>query len=1820
MANITNVKKQQVGVWANGAPIFEEENEKIKQLLGEMPHAEVAPNAGLAADQVPWLVWKGKLYSKSGADQHLVMFARKHLEGVKGADKIGSPAVHLLSHAGPSIAKYILDQFFPGHSGEVSAIVAKLITAMPKREDGPSMPKHHGLAYTGSYSGSAYHTGGCGQCSGKFIGSGQISLEALANYRQTLNSSIKEKIMDAVITSASTMGVAVSGSSRDEKVESVIRGLGLAAGKNYPAENFGKICVGIAKAVNAAYGELIINPNMPPVAICEQLSEFLVSLVAGMRAEFLAVYTDVKRIIQNLEILRHELDDARGRVKDQISSIKEPGIVNASAKHLEIEDDIAKEVARQLEMLKNLVNVNLAPNEQILAEMLKSSEDYKSFVAKISKAPSGDSKSSFSQAISKVLNGQAVTAASARLVETNLRALGISLEEYARLDTTEKLRGRIAEKLTTLDPNDPKTALLVSAANFIATAAGYHDLILEKLEQLKSGSGPNDYSEGPFEKQVATRAVMQKLIFDGFAKEITSLFDSFITAVDKMTEQIGKQIPVTAELERFIEHLSDYAPSLNIAQKKNTYFALIGFYKDALSREKKDAFVRDLSILDKHLAGLVAAPENAKGVELIRTVKTVIESMYNIVSKYSDNVAAKFGRGGEYGGGCDKSGYGEVRGSGVLDEYKHLVGDLPHVTSRRRKNIEDVVKQANYRFRVAQIRENLLAEKEELATYSANYTSLVTKTIAKKLEQCAKEEKAAANEMKKIKDQLEAIKDDEYIASRVADTTAEVSTREKFIKVMEDVSNNVSRAFGVKKKFWTTVEAIDAYMHVFTDAIITHPDDVKEITAMLSGVDIVADWYEESTGDALAAFFDLSPHKEGDGPGYGYGDGDIDSDSDSDYGSTYTTTTTHTSDTPKLSFTGLGEVDPGKSHYYERLKSPGNVTAPDMPWTYNAKLNGVKKIFDNFLALKNILNMYVNIGRQFGDTEIHTKVFMTPMQIYNNLVEFICVSSITRGTDIGVKFSEGDDSDKSRRIKNFLAKTLNDVTCMPSGTWMKPVPSYDFSEERNYFVMIMKCLAAKILTVTGTYEVFNHSAEYLSLRPVRMILGADETTPKIETEATELYFRLPLLATYYNSIFGWNKSDGYTPRDKLPRKHKSVKITMVPDIDGIFSGLINIMFRRVDGIDPGNFNDTEVKDIIREVNVIYHRLHSAHPTDITRGIIREFVREVNRRFAIVSVEEHDKYEVMRGELYDYQRDYDSENNPVYAILPGEEESTIWGEKKLKSPAERLAASNGVNDLGSANLKESKFGFTDQYRVIVEEFRKNIDGVADQSKKDTPYDPGFRSLIRNARTELMSTVDDNKRFRIVSRLIRGSEYDYRVSGVNCIALHETVVTGLNLLSCIHSMLANFKNTIYAIDIYEFILAVKDTIDDKTSSPSLDIDVSVYIGNRLGADVANSEHFGRYFSTVLKSLSGGPDETHFTSVVASDIRTFGNAAKYFNLDYVLYALLETVAGLNCGSDGLVNISFESDRFQINHGRLRELVERIFTEVSGAIDTLRPHFNGEALKKYTDKKTPGSLYWLREQLMEKIIIGRRKMPKGAEEPIDNKGSRLKYETLDDLAVRLNNIYRVLKNVAVTSNAPFAQAYRFLVSVHDPVKYDATDGDLPMVSDIIHNPYDELLFHHDGKNKIADLRVVPRFEQFYKWDNDLTVNRSCVIMFNQIVAKYIYSFYDPMTSKIYSGLVAPLASTFTRSLTNHAYTYPDVSPAMYITYRDPTTHLNAEHVLDNTIDILREKISSYGGVVIDPTKYERIRDAIGKPGFDSSKFGAADDEVTNADRKSVV
>jgi hypothetical protein len=58
--------------------------------------------------------------------------------------------------------------------------------------------------------------------------------------------------------------------------------------------------------------------------------------------------------------------------------------------------------------------------------------------------------------------------------------------------------------------------------------------------------------------------------------------------------------------------------------------------------------------------------------------------------------------------------------------------------------------------------------------------------------------------------------------------------------------------------------------------------------------------------------------------------------------------------------------------------------------------------------------VFIHVGSKFGGEEIRKKIFMTPAQMYNNLIEYLQASAFAQGFGIGLP-----EDDDSRKWKGF---------------------------------------------------------------------------------------------------------------------------------------------------------------------------------------------------------------------------------------------------------------------------------------------------------------------------------------------------------------------------------------------------------------------------------------------------------------------------------------------------------------------------------------------------------------------------------------------------------------------------------------------------------------------------------------------------------------------------------------------------------------------------------------------------------------------------------
>ena len=114
---------------------------------------------------------------------------------------------------------------------------------------------------------------------------------------------------------------------------------------------------------------------------------------------------------------------------------------------------------------------------------------------------------------------------------------------------------------------------------------------------------------------------------------------------------------------------------------------------------------------------------------------------------------------------------------------------------------------------------------------------------------------------------------------------------------------------------------------------------------------------------------------------------------------------------------------------------------------------------------------------------------------------------------------------------------------------------------------------------------------------------------------------------------------------------------MLPEMEGVFSGIIRLIFHRVEGgaSSSGDYSDLEVRSIVREVNAIYENFRSSGKGGAISEALSAFVMEINRRYGVVKRKDWDDLQTL---LKNERRNIQGGPQGTltnYAILPGEEE-------------------------------------------------------------------------------------------------------------------------------------------------------------------------------------------------------------------------------------------------------------------------------------------------------------------------------------------------------------------------------------------------------------------------------------------------------------------------------------------------------------------------------------------------------------------------------------
>jgi hypothetical protein len=1224
----------------------------------------------------------------------------------------------------------------------------------------------------------------------------------LREYADSVSARAKEDVIRRLARALSDAGIAVDpeGDLNDIVNTLVAKIPNPANGKTFAndAASQEKVCQVIANVLNQQFTpgavkatDKLIDTSLGPVSVCRAVGEWAHSFSVGVNTEFLGVHASVRNALRSILALDEVISVTIKNLTRAIDENPDPEFQRKVQTTLELVSRAQAERTRQEELLKNILNISLPPSAEMLKIALRSTDGGLATVIKAIGLKPGTS--AFGDALASSISGLGTAAAAAENVHAALKKIGISVQDYLNSTSYKQfsalLDDKVDDKLNSRDSSVDIAKFLKAASELRATFSRRAEI--GKLVQKVGGD--EDETKSTVVKRVEKAKTEKLLLVRDFTARMSRHYDEILTSVKALGPELGRKIPLT----RRTDDLRDALVRLRDMRESRIELALAGYYTDAAARERKERFLSSLRFVSSVCADLMGLEQFREASSFLSALKEAIDRLAKTIDTFSDVFARKFGGTETKVGGADD------------DEL------LPEVT-RSALGLNQVVNEFTYFYYVAKVRTNLDRSAVELEQFGDKYVESLGDAVAARLITLRRQRKQYEDY---LSDAGRVAVGHPFPPGAGPDTEANLVATRKMI----------AQEYDTKEKFYKALQAMDLYMKEFTVGIAKDPDAARDIKAMLDDTQVIARWFTEETGEHLWKAFECmgGSNFNEDAAGGGRHAGVPGAVGAAPAGVAKTA----------AGFTTAGSkarADQTNDHYYQKLVRamegvpnaagvwgpaaalprgfgipqcgiPAGVVPDNAPdgvtfgrdFAAQAKKH-ISSALDSFQALKNLVNAFSRIGDQFGGRELSSQVFMSPSQIYKVLMDYMKHSalSINRGVDPVAGAAVAVPVAIDATLPTFIAGTpasQNVAAAVgPFEVYFGSVQNAlkgNYQVEDRYFALILKAMAAKILTVLGVYDMFDRRTPLLDLNPTRFIVGgADDTPPEIIPDAAELYFRLPRLVEFYRGFLRW---DG---------EGDPLKIAMLPELEGIFSGLIRTIFQRMASPEDGDYSDSELRSVIREINQIYAHYAEKGKDKIAQNAASGLIMEINRRYGLIKADDMKKYWGLVSQARSGAWASDSGTN--YAILPGEEDADI--ESSVRAPSDRYVYPGAVGAPGAlGEVPADRIRLDDDInnqgsrRMLLRNFRANLEKEFALIDRKEFGAVSYGQLVRQAEVDIRRAGDKDKAFMIASKLIQSTS-SIGMEADKAFMFHETVVVGLNALGALHQFVDNYEKAIAVLN--------------------------------------------------------------------------------------------------------------------------------------------------------------------------------------------------------------------------------------------------------------------------------------------------------------------------------------------------------------------------------------------------------------------------------------
>lgn len=1271
------------------------------------------------------------------------------------------------------------------------------------------------------------------------------NLSTLKNYENSVAGKTKENTIRKIARAMREVGINVN--PDDEDLDKIIKDLNKEIpnpkkGKTFAAnaKTQAKVCRSVAKVLNNEFGGTLgqnfIDMSGSPVEICRTVGEITHSLNQGVNTEFLGVIGSVKNSLHAINLMDQVMANMYAMMQKHIKSANNSYVDREIRPLHDIYTKANNEKEQKKMVLENLLHIHLEPASEALKHALDEHSRDAALIKKIGLTPGS---SSMSDAIASTLTGVGTSTTILNRAHKALKVVGKSMSEYINSHSFkefEKHLGKIVEQ-GKMSPDQLEKfieATEILKQGFKYRKQNVHGGTRQGGRRIKfSGQDEDDFGM-PMQSSMRSRAQRvigtKSIINKDFVVRLDSHYNELLQAIMTLSKELGKSVPLTSKTELLkdaLMHLQNHNGSSE-NEEATIEIVITHGINTVKAKEVKEQYINKLKMIANICDQIISMDAYKNVSSMFSKVKEIILKIEKIIEYYSSTIIKtnnSISDVGTYDNNYSKS-INNPQASETIDNSTNNENDDTNTTVGGSKGgnydkgldyeintpliaktgltLNEIINTFNYYYYLASVRNNLKIYSKEYDIFGEDYNNMLGNSIAKRLYEL---ERDYTIDIKKF---IKDISSNDY---------------PKLKPQKDEIRKWIDNEYNIKIKFYKALQALDLYLKEFTPAITSNIDAVKEIKSMLDETQVIARWYNETTGnDLISAFEEL--------PGIGF------------YDITHSDTTKNGNLKYEESSQNNLYINTGSDsrHYYEQIH---NKLVSDVPIDNNIhfgyplygrdyenskdNIKNMKKsvdgAIDHFQALKNIINTFIRIGNKFGNTDLSTKIFMSPSQIYKILFTYLKQSALKLyvpekdnaslyNTDIY------NNPELSRQIKPYNVYFTGYANHLGDSMGGPCLNNYEI--EDKFFHLMIKAMAGKIMTVVGSYDMLEMAPPKHWITNTRIILGGGqkggegienpvsfEDNLEIITGALPLYFKLPRLIEFYRELLGFNYK-------------KNINIAFLPDLDGVFTQLFLLIFRRSANPENGDYSDSELHKIVEEINNIYNYYAKQNKSeDITTSVMQDIVIDINRKYGLIKKEEYDIWVKMTKQ--NSNLDKIRINNTNYSILPDENEfevNTMAPSDIYKSIVnDSVKIVDYENDVKKDLLTGKEYtpfsSETPDIHIegqmpqldLLRAFRSRLDDFFTDSKIKNMT--SYTILVHQAEDTIKRAKTNKEKISTVFQLIQGTG-NLGIKNDKQLLFHETIVAGLNVLGAIHVLISDYNKKISNMNPFELEKECMDSL--------------------------------------------------------------------------------------------------------------------------------------------------------------------------------------------------------------------------------------------------------------------------------------------------------------------------------------------------------------------------------------------------------------------------